>query len=214
LDVLTAAWAAAAPPDHAHTSTGSCARCSASGPVIAARTVVSKTFTSYASWANPNGAGICGCCAWGYRTADLRLHPHLITRHPSLTRLTKPEVASLLADGRLDTTTALLVPLRPGRKHLIAEAGWGQVTLDDVRLPWTDHDAALLHLVIDLRRLGFGSRMLTAAAPPWPVLRRLPASSWAQVMDSWSQLQPWRTPASPWLALALHTTTLKSEEAP
>ncbi|GAA1435851.1 hypothetical protein GCM10009616_34010 [Microlunatus lacustris] len=177
--------------------------------------MVSKTFTSYASWANPNGAGICTRCAWGYRTADLRLSPHLITRCPSLTRLTKPEVATLLAGGRLDAAAALLVPLRPGRKHLIAEAGWGQVTLDDVQLPWTDRDAALLSLVIDLRSLGFGSRMLTAAAPPWPVLRRLPASSWAEVMNSWSQLQPWRAPASPWLALALHTTTtLTSEEAP
>lgn len=215
MDVLTAAWSAAAPATDDDTTPERCARCSTPGAAFPARSVVSKTFTSYASWANPSGSRICARCAWGYQTPKLRLNPHLVTGQPSLTELTRPAVAALLAGGHLDPTTALIVPLRPGRKHLMPEAGWGRITLDDVQLPWTDHDAARLNIVVALRRLGFGSRMLAAAAPPWLVLRRLPATSWAHVMDSWLQLQPWRVPASPWLALALHaTTTLTPEEAP
>lgn len=212
LDVLTAAWAAAASPAHPNGTSGSCARCSTAGAAFATRSVVSKTFTSYSSWANPSGSRICARCAWAYQTADLRLNPHLVTGQPSLSKLSRPAVAALLAAGHLDPTTALIVPLRPGRKHLIPEAGWGRVTLDDVQLPWTARDAARLSVVVDLRRRGFGSRMLTEAAPPWLVLRRLPTTSWAQVMDFWAQLQPWRAPASPWLALALHATTTHTPE--
>lgn len=215
MDVLTAAWSAAAPATDVSAIHGPCARCSSPGAAIATRSVVSKTFTGYASWVNPSGPSICARCAWAYQTPQLRLNPHLVTGRPSLTPLTRPALAALLAGGQLDVTTALIVPLRPGRKHLIPEAGWGRITLDDVQLPWTGHDATRLNIVIDLRSLGFGSRMLTATAPPWLVLRRLPATSWGQIMHSWQQLQPWRTPASPWLALALHaTSTLPPKEAP
>ncbi|MDN5768901.1 MAG: hypothetical protein L0H79_17225 [Intrasporangium sp.] len=83
------------------------------------------------------------------------------------------------------------------------------MTLDDIQLPWTAIEALLLALVAHLRSQGFGTRMLSEPAPPFPVLRRLPASDWAGTMRAWSQLAPWRTTPSPWLDLALHITTPK-----
>jgi hypothetical protein len=214
MDVLTAAWTAAGAPTSPSSIHGPCARCGRQASLTATRTVVSKVFTGFDSWVDPAGAGVCPSCAWGYSTPDLRSSAHLVTRSPKsgLSDLTRPAVLEVLTSGRLNVDAALVVPLKPGRKHLIPDAVWGQVTLDDVHLPWTTADTDRLQVVADLRSRGFGTRMLEEPAPPWPILRRQPHADWIFVMAAWVQLDPWRTPASPWLALALHITVPFKEQ--
>lgn len=214
MDVLTVAWTAAGAPSSLSLIHGRCARCGRQASLTATRTVVSKVFTGFDSWVDPAGAGVCPVCAWGYRTPDLRSSAHLVTRSPrsALSTLTRPAVLEVLTGGRLTADTALVVPLKPRRKHLIPDAVWGQVTLDDVHLPWTTADTDRLLVVAYLRSRGFGTRMLEEPAPPWPVLRRQPRADLVSVMATWCQLDPWRTPASPWLALALHITVPLKEQ--
>lgn len=208
--VLSAAWAAAGSPSSPSTASGPCARCSSGGSLVPVKTVVSKVFTGFDGWANPSGPGLCPACAWGYQHPQLRARPHLVTRAPArLVALDRRGTFEVLAGGPLEATAALTVPLRPGRKHLFPGASWGRVTLDDVQLPWTVLETQRLVLVARLRSQGFGTRMLTEPAPPFPVLRRLPVGDWAGAMRDWAQLAPWRTQPSPWLDLALHVTTPK-----
>lgn len=214
LSVLAAAWAGAGQPRPVPCPVdGRCARCGISGPVAPLRTVVSKVFTAFDDWAEPAGVGMCATCAWGYADPALRTKAHLVTADPVTFHPCSPaELYQVLSTGALHPGTAVVVPLRPGRKHLLPSSTWGQVTVDDARLPWTTQDAHLLRLVAELRSDGFGSRMLTCPAPPFTALRRLPAARWGDVMERWRELEPWRTPASPWLPLALHLTLPAPEE--
>jgi len=216
MHVLTAAWVGTGSPAAPGATSGPCARCGREDDgLVPTRHVISKQFTGFDGWADPSGCGLCAVCAWGYSTASLRSATHLVTRSPaSMRQLSRVEVAGLLHSGTLETDLALVVPLRPGRKHILPSAVWGRVNVDDAQLSWTARDAGLLQLIARLRELGFGSRMLTAAAPPFPVMNRLDRSCWAEVLAAWGQLGPWRAPDNPWLTLALHVTTPTSKESP
>lgn len=210
MDVLTAAWSAHGCPLPADQSmTGQCARCSRDAALVATRTVVSKVFTAFDGWREPGGAGLCPACTWGFRAPGLRLVAHLVTSAPlKLQALDPPSLGQLLG-APLPAEVAVIVPLRPGRKHLLPEAVWGRVAVDDARLPWTASDVDRLAAMCRLRALGFGPRMLTEAAPAWPVLRRLPHSRWSQILGDWSRLELWRS-RRPWFDLgvqASYTTT-------
>lgn len=210
MNVLTAAWTATGAPvaPHAPGVAGACARCAEVGDLVSVRGVISKTFTGFDDWVDPNGPGVCSACAWGYSTPALRVAPHLIVRDPAaIQELSRVEVGLLLQRGGLEPGLAVVVPLRPGRKHVLPAAEWGRVSIEDAQLPWRDRDAGLLQLVVDLRDRGFGTRMLIEPAPPFQVLQTLPRCQWAQVMRLWNRLAPWRTPDNPWLALALRVTT-------
>lgn len=209
MDVLTAAWVAAGRPCPPRPVEGAvrarCARCAAQSDLVPTRRVVSKVFTAFDGWADPSGFGLCPACCWAYGSTALRQSAHLVSQAPHVGTLAPDEVFALLAARPLDPTHALTVPLRPGRKHLMPRSRWGQVTLDDVAVPWQLSDARRLRTVACLRGLGFGSRMLAEPAPAWSVLRRQPRDQWAQIGADWASLQQWR-PASPWLLLALHLT--------
>lgn len=209
MNVLRAAWSGAGfPALQAPTRSGRCARCSGSGEVVATRAIISKTFSGFDDWAQPNGFGICEVCAWGHATAQLRLSAHLVTRTPAMLQaLERADAHSVLLAGPMDSGRALIVPLRPGRKHLLPSASWGRVTVDNAKLPWGAGDVARLHHLTDLRGRGFGSRMLTEPVPPFTVLRTLPREQWEATMHAWRQLDPWRSPDNPWLPLAVHLTT-------
>lgn len=211
MNVLTAAWTwsgAPASADTARIGRGRCARCALEADLTPVREVVSKAFTGFDDWAEPAGRGLCGACSWGYSTPALRAVPHLVDRDSAgMRELTRAEAGQMLQVGPLDTGRALVVPLRPGRKHILPTAEWGRVAVDDAHLPWTEREAGLLGVVAGLRELGFGSRMLAEAAPPYTVLSGLPGSVWAQVMDDWARLAVWRVQAGPWLPLAVHLTT-------
>jgi hypothetical protein len=212
VDVLTTAWIAAGRPAMQGTLTGTCARCGRVNVALTAtRAVVSKTFTAYDSWHHPSGPGLCSSCTWGFRTAALRLKAHLVTVEPLELRQMQPADVGQYLDRALPADVALVVPLRPGRKHLLPGAVWGRVTLDDAHLPWSAEDACRLAAARRLRCYGFGSRMLAAAVPPWSVLRRLPRNYWTGVMTNWEALAPWRA-RRPWLELAVYATMREQGE--
>ncbi len=207
MDVLSAAFDAAQPPETPTKGGGHgvCARCAASdGEMTATRTVVSKVFTAYDDWHAPGGASLCAACTWAYSTPALRRHPHMVTTTPHLTSLSPARLREVLrAPVRPDV--AVVVPLHPGRKHLLPMARWGQVTVDDACLAWSTSDARRLDAMFRLRRLGFGPKKLIAAAPSWPVLRRLSSHGRATVYELWPLLEPWRR-SRLWFDLATTAT--------
>lgn len=212
MTVLTAAWQGAGCPERGSTKLGPCACCATHGALTPIRSVVSKAFTGFQGWADPSGPGLCAACAWGHSTPVLRSAPHLITRNPAaLQQLPRHDVGVRLLAGALSTNVAVVVPLRPGRKHLLPAAVWGRVTVDDVHLPWQAGDATRLRIVAELRSLGFGTRMLNSPAPAFHVMSSLPPAQRLHVLQMWDQLRVWRTPDNPWLPLALHITTPTKE---
>lgn len=209
MNVLTAAWlGTGAPTTGTNADEGPCARCGLAGELVPTRSVISKSFTSFDGWSDPAGPGLCPACTWGHSSAALRSVPHLVTREPTaLRKLTKQEAGTLLRAGDLGPGRALVVPLRPGRKHVLPTAIWGRVSIDDIHLPWRAQDAELLTLILELRADGFGTRMLSEPAPPFRVLQAIPSVKWQRILHIWDQLAPWRAPDNPWLPLALHLTT-------
>lgn len=207
-DVLAAAFTAAQPPAPPAGSAdrGDCARCPASdAPLIPTRLVVSKVFTAFDGWRDPTGHGVCAACAWAYQTRSLRRWPYLVTTKPGLRQLTPADLGRLLQQP-LPAEVACIVPLRPGRKHLLPTAHWGRVTVDDASLTWTSADAARLAALRRLRRLGFGPRQLAEPAPAWGVLRRLPPKQRREVHHEWAVLAPWRR-SRLWFDVAVLATT-------
>ncbi|ACZ32397.1 hypothetical protein Xcel_3398 (plasmid) [Xylanimonas cellulosilytica DSM 15894] len=217
MNVLTAAWTSTGKVSGDTTTArtrGKCARCATTADLIPVRDVISKAFTGFDGWTDPTGRGLCAACAWGYSTPALRAVPHLVSRDPAqLRELSRTAAGEVLASGPLDVDQALVVPLRPGRKHLLPTAGWGRVTVDDAQLPWTEREVTLLRTVTELRDLGFGSRMLTEPAPPYQVMSKLPPASWSLVLRAWDELAVWRVTAGPWMPLALHLTIPTTKDA-
>ena len=206
MDVLTTAWLAAGRPEVASAGTsGACARCRRPALLIPVGEVLSGRFTGWERWADPCGRGVCPPCAWGYRNPALRRTPTCVTAAPpGVAYPGAQELAAVLA-APFRQDMALAVPLRPGRKHLLPGAAWGQITTGDAQLTWTRGDAARLVVMMRLRRAGFGSRMLAAPAPAFAVLRRLPPERQRGVLADWTELAAWRS-RRPWLDLALHVT--------
>lgn len=136
------------------------------------------------------------------------MQPHLVHRDPpSLVTLSMRGVVDALAEGQLDSATSLVVPLRPGRKHLVPAATWGQVRIDDADLSWSGQDAHRLSLLLGLRSAGFGTRMLREAAPAYQVMRAADTRRWLTITAAWAELAPWRAPDNPWMELCLRITT-------
>ncbi len=209
ITVLEAAWRAAGSPQTIRSSSaGSCARCGRDGAVCSTWSAVSKQFTAFDGWLSPGGSWLCQVCAWGYASGELRMRPFLVGHQPPLLQpLDFAAVVAALAGGPLMTSAALIVPLRPGRKHLLPSAAWGMVSLDDTRLSWSAADAGRLRILVELRQAGFGTRMLRGDAPAYAAIRALPSSRWAAIMAAWAELEPWRSPDNPWLELGLRITT-------
>lgn len=212
MDVAAVAFSAATPtPRRVVGRLGSCARCGTRGRLVATRSVVSKTFTSYEHWAAPAGGGLCPACAWTYTDPGLRALPHLVTRTPAtLAALGRRDVFAHLNTGALAPDAALSVPLRPGRQHVMAHARWGHLTTERTSFPWSARDALRLTVLAGLRERGFTPRMMAAPAPDFTILHALPKGGWALVIDGWKALAPWREEPSLWMAIALFATTSKS----
>lgn len=210
MDLVMLAWQAAGSPTVKadQVLTGLCSRCSTpTSHGVPTRACISKKFTAFESWDNPRGQLLCPACAWSYREPALRTRAHILTQRLTLTAATTTELCADLLTGPLNPTRALVIPLRPGRKHLIHHATWGRIALDDTTVTWTAADAGRLEATLRLRRHGFGPRMLTQPAPCWDVLYSIPRNHWAAITLDWNALNPWR--ATPWLPLALYLTTIK-----
>lgn len=191
---------------------GQCAHCgaaTAAGRLVAQ--VVSARFTGFDTWLLPASSVVCTACAWAFLTPALRRQAHLVHRTPpSLTVPSREDLAELLTCGPVDPGSAIVIPLRPGRKHVFAGARWGTVAIDDACLVWGQDQAHRLEVALRLGAWGFPPRSLVQEAAPFHVLRRLPRQQWARVLTDWDRLRCWRLPASPWLALAAWLMTSSS----
>ncbi|MDV6247053.1 hypothetical protein [Rhodococcus opacus] len=210
VDVVWAAYTAAVgTPDVAgapDTRAAGCARCGLTTAVMSpVGQVVSRRFTGYESWTNLAGRSLCEVCVWVYRHRSLRTDAHIVTRDPVTLTPANPALLQQVFSTSVGADTAVIVPLRPGRKHLLPDARWGTVTVDDAQLSWTSADAHRLVVMRRLRAHGFSERMLGDDTPAYPVLNRVAADQWPQVFDDWNHLAPWRQ-AAPWFEVGLRAT--------
>ncbi|QSE87820.1 hypothetical protein JWS13_03925 (plasmid) [Rhodococcus pseudokoreensis] len=216
-DVVWAAYTAASGSVDAATPddrTTGCARCGHTTPVMTpVGQVISRRFTGFESWTNLAARKLCQVCAWAYRDRTLRSDARIVTRDPATLRTATPTLLHQVLSTTLGADTAVIVPLRPGRKHLIPDARWGAVTVDDSRLNWAAEDARRLEVMCRLRDRGFTETMLRDNAPTYSVVHRLPADRWPQVFDDWNLLAPWRH-ADPWWEVGLRATRHQHTPAP
>lgn len=207
MDPLRTAWVASGSPPATQTSgLGACARCLTDAPLTPVGRVVSENFTAYDSWAHPAGRGLCAACAWAYTTPALRNTSHRVDREPGhLQPLDRPATFAVLRRGPLTLDTALAVPLRAGRKHVLPLAKWGNVQVDEITLTWSSSDAARLGHVAALRIAGAPRAAFFDKAPPHRILKPAGTFTLTHAHDLWNQLTPWRD-SPPWMQLALHVT--------
>jgi hypothetical protein len=157
------------------------------------RDTVSRTFTGFDGWTDIAAPRLCRVCVWAYSTKALRSDLMLVNSDPPrATTLSVARLRTVLKD-QLAPDIAVVVPLRPGRKHLLPHAMWGRVAVDDIALPWVDTDADRLSAVIRLRRHGFSLAALGRDAPAYGTLKTLPRSTWASIFVDWEKLAPWRS---------------------
>lgn len=209
-DVVAAAYAAFTreqAPNPARTGADRCARCGTPGDrMTAVNQVVSNRFTGYHSWVNPRSTVLCDPCNWAYRHRPLRTDIHLVRRgRPKLEMLTDSDLAAVLA-APVPADIAVIVPTRPGRKHLLPDAAWGHVTAADGHLTWGHHEVETLAKMTRLRIAGFTETDLTSAVPPFRTLQTIPPADVPVVLDDWATLDPWRT-APPWWTVGLRAST-------
>ncbi|QYB00668.1 hypothetical protein I1A62_00645 (plasmid) [Rhodococcus sp. USK10] len=208
-DVVWAAYTAAVGiPEHAEPAdrVAGCARCGhATTVMIPVGQVISRRFTGFESWTNLAGRRLCQVCVWVYRRRPLRVDAHVVTRDPATIRAASPALLHQVLSTPINADTAVIVPLRPGRKHLLPDASWGQVTVDDAGLTWAAADADRLTVMRRLRGHGFTEMMLRQDTPAYPVLSRLPAEQWPQLLDDWHSLGVWRQ-AGPWFEVGLRAS--------
>ncbi len=204
-DVARAAWAAHGSPVLAGLpwiDKGSwCARCGRGGVSVDASKVVSEKWAGWDSWRRSANARLCAGCVWAYRAPGLRAGMFWVTQEPRFEIVTAGRVCELLRQP-IPEDSAVVVPLRFNRKHVVPQAQWGTVRVDDVSLPWTRGDADRLAAVLRLRSDGFGGRMLALTSPPWPVLSKIGLPRRAEVFADWHLLDRWR-PAHPGFDLAV-----------
>lgn len=204
-DVVEVAWRAnGSPALGSAAAAGSCSRCSTEDRLSPTLSVVSRNFSGYDGWADPSGLGLCRACTWAYRNPMLRTVPHLIIRWPELLQPLDCAALGAVLGRPVTSNSAVVVPLRPGRKHVVSGAAWGHVVTDDQLLTWGSPDVARLHLVNDLRAAGFGADDLYQPAPPYRVVARLEPDQLAWIFDAWDELRPWRTRPA-WLQVAART---------
>lgn len=181
----------------------SCARCGQDSAHTPVSRVLSKSFTAWDEWVTPGRGLLCPACEWGYRHPPLRQSPTVVaTDPPRFTLLTPHELRDLLRDP-VDQATAVAVPLRHGRKHVLPAARWGTVCVDGVCVPWTRADCDRLDVLEQLRGRGVRWQAFAAPAPPWPAVTA--AGTPQEVLDAWAQLAPWRARRT-WLDLAVYAT--------
>ncbi|MFT7022444.1 MAG: hypothetical protein ACJA07_001528 [Rhodococcus sp. (in: high G+C Gram-positive bacteria)] len=163
---------------------------------------VSRRFTGYDGWIDPGGRQLCAVCAWLYQHKPLRTEAHIITRRPKTMAVAPPQLLRKVLSRKVDTNTAVVIPLVPGRKHILSHARWGQVAVDDTTITWWSEDPVRLGALSRLRAVGFSESALMHEAPAFAVLRTLPQARWRAVFDDWTLLAPWRA-ADLWMRVGM-----------
>lgn len=213
-DVVEVAWRAIGSPAVVSTSAaatvwGLCARCAAEDRLAPTFHVLSRNFSGYDGWADPAGLGLCRACTWAYRNPMLRTVPHLIVKWPELLQPLDCAALAAVLDRPVTSDSAVVVPLRPGRKHVVSGAAWGHVVTDDQLLTWGSRDVARLRLVRALRTAGFSAGDLQQSAPPYQVIARLGPDQLVWTLAAWEELRPWRT-RPVWLQVAVRSVQLRA----
>lgn len=206
MDVAAAAWrASGSPASNPDGPAGLCARCGwGRGPRVRVADVVSRSFAAFDTWRLPGEYGLCAGCSWAYRTPALRQSCYLVTATPTIRPLSTSDLLHTLEEP-LSAASTVLVPVRPGRKHVLPTARWGRISADDVTISWTAADVSRLQTMRLLRSWGFGAHQLVAAAPPWHVVRTLAPADRMRALAHWPELDPWRS-RPPWLEVATRAT--------
>ena len=117
-------------PEHTELSDrfAGCARCGhATTAMTPVGQVISRRFTGYESWTNLAGRHLCQVCVWVYRHRPLRSEVHIVTRSPATLQAANPSLLRQVLAAPVGADTLVIVPLRPGRKHLLPDARWGFV---------------------------------------------------------------------------------------
>ena len=209
-DVVEVAWRAHGSPSAAvATLDGACARCGTADSLTITRRVISRNVTAFDDWVDPAGPGLCRACTWAYRSPMLRTIPHLVVRFPEM--LTPLPTDQLCAQLRKPVTpdVTVVVPLRPGRKHVLSGAAWGHIATDEHLLTWTLEDVHRLGLVERLLALGYRASQLLQPAPPYPETSSLRTIDAAWSLQAWHDLAPWRT-RTVWMAVAVRALRFKT----
>lgn len=179
-----------------------CGRCGNAEGATPVRVAVSKKFTAWDTWADPNASSLCPACSWGYQTASLRADTLEVTP-ASCRALTPSSLYDLLCRGPLRGDTLVSLPLRAGRRHVLPTAQFGRICLDGTNLTWSEGDTRRLRMVHQLRGVGVPWTAFTDPTPPWRALAR--SDDPAGLLGSWEQLSPWRENGL-WLQVALAAT--------
>lgn len=169
------------------------------------RQAVSRKFTMFDDWVSPGG-DLCQVCAWGLSGAGLR--STVMAVESGLVRdLDGVDLAALLSRP-LSDQTAVVLPLRPGRKHLLPAARWGHVVVDDVAVRWGAGEVVLRAEMAWLRSRDFSVAMIHDGNPDVGLLRRIPTPEIADVLDALDRVRRWRH--SPHWQIAVRASTSSS----
>lgn len=183
-----------------------CARCAAAAATTATTKVLHRGFTSVDDWRSPSATALCPACVWCYTTPALRSSALKVTASPAtLSLLTLPQLLTELTNP-IAPDTAIAIPSRPGRKHMLPAATWGRVTLDETPLTWSTEDCTRLAALVQLRTLGASTVDLPKPVPPWKMVAMTPAGDRPALLDAWDSLTPWRR-APAWMIVATIAAT-------
>ncbi|MBB1033155.1 hypothetical protein G6031_01950 [Dietzia sp. CQ4] len=108
----------------------------------------------------------------------------------------------------LDDRTAVVLPLRPGRKHLLPTARWGHVVVDDVAVRWGGAEVVLRAEMAWLRARDFSVAMIQDGSPDIGILRRIPTHEMSDVLEALERVRRWRN--CPHWQIAVRASTSSS----
>ncbi|HEY5881793.1 MAG TPA: hypothetical protein VIU11_22985 [Nakamurella sp.] len=213
-DVVEVAWRAHGSPSAlVGTLDGLCARCGTPDSLTVIRKVISRNFTAFDDWCDPAGAGLCRACTWAFRSPILRTIPFLVVRFPEMLTPLATEQLRAQLQKPVPPDKTVVVPLRPGRKHVLSGAAWGHVATDEHLCTWTSDDAHRLDLVEHLLTLGYRASQLLQPAPPYPQTALLTTADAMWALQAWRDLAPWRT-RHVWMAVAARALRIEIATQP
>lgn len=184
-----------------------CARCGESTPqTVPARKVVSAKFTAFDEWITPGGP-VCPVCAWGFTDARLRSKIVHLDSHDGTALIEGQRLAEILASP-LPAHVAVVLPLRPGRKHLLPYARWGHVTVDDATVPWGTAAVDLRADLAWLRAAGMSVSQLETESLDFGFWRALDTASIPEALGRLDRIRPWR--GTPTWMIGIRASTANS----
>lgn len=206
-DPAAAAWVAAGCPSVEAPATleGRCGRCGTDGPTVPSSRVVSDKFAAFGSW--PYGMDrLCVACAWTYSRPPNTQPALHITSTTCTEYIDSTQLLDLLCVGPLPHDHAVVVPATR-RQHILPTAQWAHLATDGFLVRW---DAGASQRLTDIARLRRLIEVANPKAPAWTLLskpappswlfRGQPKQRWAEILDAWPRLHPWRSIPQLWAA--------------